>query len=401
VQARALLTISALVTLSTGTFTASGAVSARAPRVVVGPSNVVAQLIAPAVFATSITVVVAPATCSPSAAAALSRTEGDWILQAIVGAGAITQYPDRRRVDPYVGNFAALGLARATAATCDRRYVDAAWRHLAWYASAMDEHGYVRDQAVINSQIRPLLTMDSTDAYAGTFLVALGEAYRVDPDDTKLRLLQPGLVKAVQAIASTTRSSGLTNATPTWPVAYLMDEAETEAGLQSAAFLANALGDSSLANDARTRADHLHHAVDALWNEQRQSYNWAVHPTLVQTATDWRAVYPDAMQQSWATAWGLADPARAAALDAHVAAVAPRLDQPSSSTTIDGKRRSFGYWPVAGWAGAVTDPASGLTRATDIQRAADALHRAWPFSVATSGQLIVLATGGWVAPTGS
>jgi len=55
----------------------------------------------------------------------------EWILSSQLPDGAIAQYPDFTRINPYLGNYVAMGLVRAWAKTGNTAYVDAAER---WFA---------------------------------------------------------------------------------------------------------------------------------------------------------------------------------------------------------------------------------------------------------------------------
>src|SRR5437588_379259 len=85
----------------------------------------------------------------------------------------------------------------------------------------------------------------STDAYAGTFLYAAWAAWNTGHDTAALTALRPGITGAIRAIESTLDTDGLTWATPTYHVKYLMDEAEVYVGLRSAAALTSALTDKA------------------------------------------------------------------------------------------------------------------------------------------------------------
>ena len=79
-------------------------------------------------------------------------TDADWILKSQLPDGAIANYVDRQAVWPYLSNFAAMGLARATGVTGDRKYLNAAWSWLAWYQAHQDAQGFVTDYTVVNGQ---------------------------------------------------------------------------------------------------------------------------------------------------------------------------------------------------------------------------------------------------------
>src|SRR4051794_1107852 len=60
---------------------------------------------------------------SPLTAGAVAtiRSDAEWILKSQSADGDIATTVDRARIRPYLGNYAALGLAAASRATGDRR----------------------------------------------------------------------------------------------------------------------------------------------------------------------------------------------------------------------------------------------------------------------------------------
>lgn len=295
-------------------------------------------------------------------------------------------------VRPYLANYAALGLAQATLATGDTRFVAAAWKWLDWYQRHEGAGGYVYDYDRNSSGILVSINdMDSTDAYAGTFLTAVQAAYAVSGDIKAVRSLRVAVAAATQAIYSTQQPSGLTWAKPSWPVAYLMDQAETYAGLRSAVVLFRLLGDSPGATRADRAAARLHAGVDGLWNPSTLSYDWAEHANGARVSTDWHNLYPDALQQVWAVAYGLVSPARAAALMARFEANQTSWDSPLTLAVLDGVRQPTGYWAVGGWAYLrISNTSRAAAAQQRIRSAAASTLRAWPFTPADAGQLINL-----------
>ncbi|MCA1845718.1 MAG: hypothetical protein LC792_21490, partial [Actinobacteria bacterium] len=156
--------------------------------------------------------------------------------------------------------------------------------------------------------------MDSTDAYAGTFLLATRMAYRVSGDRAHLARLGAGIAGAVKAVEATQQSDGLTWAKPSWKVKYLMDQAETYAGLNAGAELATALGNTTLSDRARSDARRMSSGVANLWNSGVGAYDWAVHEDGARVRTDWSLLYSDSLQQPWAVAFGLVEASRASTL---------------------------------------------------------------------------------------
>jgi hypothetical protein len=289
---------------------------------------------------------------------------------------------------PYLANYAAAGLARAAAAG-DARAAAAGWGWLDWYHAHEDASGYVSDYHDEGAGLVSDVRMDSTDAYAGMFLVAVRDMAAATGDVARLNRLRTGIDGAVRAIESTMDSDGLTFAKPSWHVKYLMDNAEVYGGLVAAAQVATLLGDSTLSRRASLDAKQVHDAIAALWNPTSHSFDWAVHGTGGgHHATDWNVLYPDAMQQVWAVAWGLTDGAQTAQVMALLEQHHPQWDDPNAAGHYDSGTAPVGYWAVATWAlkRSGADPAVAL----QLMRAASAAtSRAWPFTSAIQGQLIV------------
>ena len=328
-----------------------------------------------------------------------SGAEADWILTAQLGDGAIAHYTDKVAIRPYLANYAALGLVRATQVTGDSRYLQSAWRWLFWYRDHENAGGYVTDYSIQNTEEVSTGTMDSTDAYAGTFLYAAWAAWNTGHDTAALTALRPGITGAIRAIESTLDTDGLTWATPTYHVKYLMDEAEVYVGLRSAAALTSTLTDKATASRMTLEAKRLKSAVGALWNTTTISYDWAVHDTGAHAVTNWSVFYPDALEQMWAVAFGLTD-LKSESITTRFGALHPYWDAPAATWTANGQTQTVEYWPVAGWAYAVAgSPAQASLGAASIQSAALAASRAWPYNPGIAGQLIALTSGGPSLPS--
>ena len=131
------------------------------------------------------------------------------------------------------------------------------------------------------------------------------QARKLQTRDSLLKEADGGeIAGAVRAIESTQDSDGLTWAKPSWHVKYLMDQAETYAGLVAAANIGDTLRMPKLAAHARGDARRLRAGVAKLWNPRVDAYDWAVHGDGVHAVTNWSVLYPDAMQQAWAVAFG-------------------------------------------------------------------------------------------------
>ncbi len=291
---------------------------------------------------------------------------------------------------PYLANYAAMGLAAADDGTGRSVYAEAAWSWLAWYAAHQDARGFVTDHHVTDGVPISTGDMDSTDAYAGTFLLAVERTAATTPSRRRLVALAPAIARAVDAIEATQDADGLTWAKPSWHVKYLMDQAESYAGLRAAARLATTLGDHALADRASRAATRLRAGVDRLYDATTGAYDWAVHGDGARQSTDWTQLYPDALQQVWAVAYGLVPAPRADAIVARFLAAHPDWDRPDAVARIDGEVREVGFWVPSAWALSRVGLSEGAAAGVGHIRAAaedDGLR--WPFTVGDAGQLLV------------
>jgi hypothetical protein len=318
-------------------------------------------------------------------------SDADWIMTARLADGSIANYVDRQAVWPYLSNFAAMGLARATTVTKNAAYVNASWSWLRWYQAHMNSQGFVTDYVMQNGVLTSTGDMDSTDSYAGTFLLAARETYRANASVSRLSGVATGVANAVKAIEATQDADGLTWAKPAWHVKYLMDQAEAYAGLLAAVDIATALKNSALATRASADATRMKNGVAALWNAGSAAYDWAKHDTGVTIATDWSILYSDALQQAWAVAFGLVDSVRSPALLAKFNLMQANWHLPLANAIFSGGGTAqVGYWPVAGFGFVAIKSPLASTAALDIRSGAMQANRAWPFTTGNAGQLILL-----------
>jgi hypothetical protein len=278
--------------------------------------------------------------------------------------------------------------------------VDAAWRWLAWYAAKatindpMDPNrgsGIVYDYERQGGSWTTKYELDSSDSYAGTFLIAAREAFGASGDVTKLRNLAPGIDKALDAIEYTEQGDGLHLAKPNWPFKYTMDEAETHEGLLAAADLGLFLGNAALRKRAQEKADRLFQGAGALQESSTGLYLWARHQdgTAVPAPLDW--IYPGGSVQAWAVAHGLATGEKADTLMNRYAEAQPNWDNPIAMAQYYNGVRRVDYWPhvALGFlrAGQVDRACRGVR---NIRAAAIAAGRAYPFTPGHAGQIIMV-----------
>ncbi|MBV8997340.1 MAG: hypothetical protein JO287_27420 [Pseudonocardiales bacterium] len=256
--------------------------------------------------------------------------EGYWVATAQLtcngdGAGAIAQSPvigpGKVSVHPYEANWGARAMVAA-----GPRYLPMVKRYIQWYLGHLnwpDQHGvygtiydYDYDPATCigTYQADPRTgatpKYDSTDAYAGTFLSLVRHYAEANPADSSfLRSPQTtaGLRRIADVITATWQPNGLTDATPSYPAQYLMDNVEAQRGLQDYAwFVANVLGDQAAALVPAVQAASIRSMIALrLWQLSRTPgmYGWAAD----QLSPSWASWYPDAIAQLWPV-WDLLGP---------------------------------------------------------------------------------------------
>ena len=344
----------------------------------------------------------------------------NWILSSMAG-DAIATNPKKKEILPYEGSYAAWGLALYSQETGDLSRVRGSWRWLYWFSRHMDPNfDYAVCQYAKASdgswQPEPAgngtdpCDTDSTDATAGVFMNAALAAWQVDPHRYANRLagLHAAVANAVTTIDKTMdASTGLTQATPSYPVVYLMDNAEAYSGLLAGARIAKVLGDDTLRQHALDDAHKERDGMNTvLWNPTNQSYDWAKHldNQMESVPCDWSILYPDAVEEAWAVAYGVpTDHATSEQLMNHfyyggTGGHSDWKDPTAMDTYYDAAacpgttcQQPVAYWPLVGIAflksGNAQEAALGAQSIHDAEVAA---HRHKPFSVGWAGMLVRL-----------
>jgi hypothetical protein len=317
-------------------------------------------------------------------------TDATWIESAMLPDGALPETPGSAAISPYLADLATRGLASAAAAG-DPSAAAAGWAWCRWFARHQRSDGLITDFVESPGGPRSTGLMDSVDGYAGTYLSAVRDLYAATRDAAEIRDLSSAVDAAARAVESLQDSDGLTWAKPSWHVKYLMDEAEAYDGLLAAAQIDTALGEDGSSRRWARDAARLRTGVSDLWDPIAGAFDWGVTEGGGRHRADWSLLYPDAMQQVWAVAYGLADQGQAAIVMAHFTGTHPSWAIPDGSSRTPSGLAPNGYWPVALWAlRAVRADISTPLRS--LANGAAALTRTWPFTVAVAGELMVGAS---------
>ena len=170
----------------------------------------------------------------------------------------------------------------------------------------MDASGYITDYRVEGGTIVSTGDADSTDAYAGVFLLAVEAANTAAPDRPRLEALAPALRVGGEChpLDTARRRPHGSEARVDGLVPH-----ERGGGVRRVARSVPSRGsDAVIGCSPRRRPlprQRIERGVDRLWNQRTSSFDWAVHPDGTRQATSWDQVYPDALSQVWAVRFGL------------------------------------------------------------------------------------------------
>lgn len=230
-------------------------------------------------------------------------------------------------INPYFGNSAALGLlaaARAGIAAPDAvggaiRWYDWVLAHLNRGGDAKGLFFTIDDYRLQGDAEVATGSYDSVDSYAATTL-SLADALYASGNPTAQQRVTGSIGDLERVAALLThaapqgvrKASGLTQATSTYNVGYLMDNAEVFAGLHDFARLEGALGRTTQAASAAQWAETTRTAILHMWNDRTGTWNdYDRH-----TATLTGAFYPQGMAQIFPVLHGVVAPGDARAVRA-------------------------------------------------------------------------------------
>jgi hypothetical protein len=180
-------------------------------------------------------------------------------------------------ISPYFANTAAIGAVHGGVDLINVQQ----W--MSWYVAhstlpnPWSLPGVITDYNVAsNGSISSTGTADSVDSYAATFISLAAAAWREGSPQLRsyVASLQTSLDLIASAIDAVSDSDGLTWATPTYKMKYVMDNSEVYQGLVDLAFLRSQVyGDVAGAAAAAAHAAQIQAAIGTkLWSASRSQY---------------------------------------------------------------------------------------------------------------------------------
>lgn len=145
-----------------------------------------------------------------------------------------------------------------------------------------------------------LATYDSTDSYAAEFLSVLWKYYSVTNDAEYIEEHKSEIGRITDVILST-MDDGLTYATPSYKIKYLMDNCEVYGGLRDAAKLYKAAipGETAKLSAVISARDMVKVSVNnKMWTSKSKGHYWyAIDEDGTAETFRWTNFYPDATSQ--------------------------------------------------------------------------------------------------------
>ena len=195
-------------------------------------------------------------------------------------------------IEPSFACLAAQAMMMANEVEPNSNYLLSVNNFLHWYANHLNANGTIY---VYNGNYPNYSSSghyDSTDAYAAQFIDTAYVYYKTTSDAAFLDWVWPYIIKVAGAIDLTLQSDGLTWATPTYLVKYLMDNSEVYIGYKTAAELAAFKSDTVRNANWSTKAANCLAGIEGMYLGDGNSRYASDKNAAGVLNTLWTDVYP-------------------------------------------------------------------------------------------------------------
>ena len=179
-------------------------------------------------------------------------------------------------IAPYFVDYAAIALLAEYKRTKRLSDLASVGKWLAWCAMNQADDGYWNDYEGTVAVYKNNGKVDAWDSSAALFLLVAGK-YQQAGGKVTPRIVTAAR-KALRCIETVSDRDGLTWATPTYKVKFLMDNVEVYAGLQAASELFAAAGEKAEAGKASAQADRIRKKLPGYWRPADRLFAYALHP---------------------------------------------------------------------------------------------------------------------------
>lgn len=339
-----------------------------------------------------------------------ASVEKDWIMENQTPEGAFTSYqlqegtlygPGENHVNPYFANIAAQSLLDGEP---DSRTAAAVKNYMDWYLAHLNSAerdpvngaGTIYDYTVLlyhdgTESAASRDTYDSVDSYSATFLWLAADYVRKTGDRDwagknaeKINLVLDALLRCMD-------ENGRAFGKKEYPIRYLMDNSEVNAGLKGAGYLLKEILDSDGKGEGISGIlkENTLQLETVFWNRTENRYETGLdasgNPLPFQS---WKRLYAEASSQVFPLVWGAAQ-----ADEKKVKQVYKTLGEYWNWERMDyvEKGESKFYWTVFGYAGALMGDEERVKEFFQTYETKVRDNRSYPLHIDDAGWMVKAA----------
>jgi hypothetical protein len=196
-------------------------------------------------------------------------------------------------IEPSFACIAAQAMMMANEVEPNSAYLVSVNKFLHWYANHLNTDGTIYIYGGTYPNYSSQGRYDSTDAYAAQFIDTAYVYYKKTSDAAFLEWVWPYIIKTAGAMDLTLQSDGLTWATPSYLVKYLMDNSEVYIGYKTAAEFAALKSDTARQVAWSTKAANCLAGIEGMYLGDTIGRYASSKDHYGVLNTSWSVVYPD------------------------------------------------------------------------------------------------------------
>lgn len=256
----------------------------------------------------------------------IAQNERQWLLSNQLPDGAFLLYDKEENntntIQPYFSNIACDSLLYGEPAEAElaavRSYIEWYLQHLnTEETDPVNGAGTIYDYKAVTAEDGSVMAeskgkYDSVDSYAATFLILVAHYVQVSKDISWLDGYQTEISSIMDAMLRCMTKEGITYAKKEYPIYYLMDNCEVNAGLRAAAALKNrGIGEDTFATAEefeRYQQNNTDQILNSFWVEDGQYYGTGFDEEGNPLAfSDPPRFYPELVEQIYPLVWGVSE----------------------------------------------------------------------------------------------
>ncbi|OHB51452.1 MAG: hypothetical protein A2Y12_08520 [Planctomycetes bacterium GWF2_42_9] len=200
-------------------------------------------------------------------------------------------------IEPSFALHAAQAMLMANEVSPNSTYLASVNNFLHWYVAHLETNGTIYVYTGSYPNYNSSGNYDSTDAYAAQFIETAYMYYQQTQDAAFLDWVWPYVIQVAGAMDLTLQSDGLTWATPTSHVKYLMDNSEVYIGYKAAEKFATLKSNSVKQTEWSTKAANCLAGIETMYLGDGLGRYASAKMSDGSLNTSWEVAYPDGDSQ--------------------------------------------------------------------------------------------------------